>query len=122
VGFYGVDCAVAPSSPSMRRNMATLHARMAGRPFANACARRAKRWKLEFFPLSVTSSFPLKPSYGCKNASGVWYRNGRRTKLTARPIVQDLLGEIRLQPAGDEIYAEFETRPEQIFSVGTGYF
>jgi hypothetical protein len=36
----------------------------------------------------------------------------------ARPILQDLLGEIPLQPAGDEIHAEFETRPERIFLSG----
>jgi hypothetical protein len=29
--------------------------------------------------------------------------------------LRELLGEIRLQPVGDEIYAEFETRPERIF-------
>ena len=33
----------------------------------------------------------------------------------SREILRELLGEIRLQPAGDEIYAEFETRPERIF-------
>jgi site-specific DNA recombinase len=33
----------------------------------------------------------------------------------SREILRELLGEIRLQPEGDEIYAEFETRPERIF-------
>jgi site-specific DNA recombinase len=37
-----------------------------------------------------------------------------------RPILHDLLGEIRLQPYGDQIYAEFETRPERIFMSGRG--
>lgn len=36
----------------------------------------------------------------------------------ARPLLQELLGEIRLQPAGDELYAEFEVRPERIFMSG----
>ena len=33
----------------------------------------------------------------------------------SREILRELLGEIRLQPEGEEIYAEFETRPERIF-------
>jgi hypothetical protein len=33
----------------------------------------------------------------------------------AQEILRDLLGEIRLQPEGEEIYAEFATRPEQVF-------
>jgi len=33
----------------------------------------------------------------------------------SREILRELLGEIRLQSVGDEIYAEFETRPERIF-------
>jgi hypothetical protein len=33
----------------------------------------------------------------------------------SREILRGLLGEIRLEPEGEEIYAEFETRPERIF-------
>jgi hypothetical protein len=36
----------------------------------------------------------------------------------SREILRELLGEIRLQPEGNEIYAEFETRPERIFLSG----
>ncbi len=33
----------------------------------------------------------------------------------SREILRELLGEIRLQREGDEIYAVFETRPERVF-------
>lgn len=36
----------------------------------------------------------------------------------SREILRDLLGEICLRPEGDEIYAEFETRPERILLSG----
>jgi site-specific DNA recombinase len=41
-----------------------------------------------------------------------------RDPARSREILRDLLGEIRLEPVGDEIYAEFETRPERILLSG----
>jgi hypothetical protein len=41
-----------------------------------------------------------------------------RDPARSREILRDLLGEIRLQPEGDEIYAEFEARPERILLSG----
>ena len=41
-----------------------------------------------------------------------------RDPASSREILRDLLGEIHLQPEGDEIYAEFEARPERILLSG----
>jgi hypothetical protein len=38
-----------------------------------------------------------------------------RDVLRSREILRQLLGDIRLQPEENELYAEFEARPERVF-------